>query len=180
DWRIVGGYVAGGLVALGLFALARVVLGKAGVLIAMGLAPFAGLALPERLHLNVERRGHPFACGLLCVCLSLTAGIAGPLLDLFFVRSGMGRQRVVATKAVTQTFSHLLKIVYFGALARGAQADVALVPAVAMVVAALAGTRLSANVLERMSDVAFRLWTRRVIVVLGVLYLASGIGALRG
>lgn len=41
------------------------------------LAPFAGLALPKRLHLNVERRGHSFACGLACICLSLTAGVPG-------------------------------------------------------------------------------------------------------
>lgn len=179
DWRIVGGYVAGGLVALGIFALARVVLGKAGVLIAMGLVPFAGLALPEKLHLNVERRGHSFLCGLACICLSLTAGVAGPLLDVFFVRSKMTRHRVVATKATTQTFGHFLKIVYFGTLVRGTHADVALPLAAAMVATALAGTSLSGRVLERMSDSAFRRWTRRVIVALGAVYLVSGMTALR-
>lgn len=178
-WRIAGGYVAGGLVALAFFSMARVVLGKAGVLIAMGIVPFAGLALPERLHLDVERRGHSFLCGLACVCLSLTAGVAGPLLDVFFVRSKLTRHRVVATKAVTQTFSHLLKIVYFGALVRGTHAELALPVAAATVAAALAGTRLSGRVLERMSDNAFRLWTRRVIMALGAIYLVSGMTALR-
>ena len=180
DLRILAGYVAGGFVALALFAMAHVVLGKAGVLIAMGLAPFAGLALPKRLHLNVERRGHAFACGLACICLSLTAGVAGPLLDLFFVRSTMSRHRVVATKAATQTFGHPLKIVYFGSLVRGTKADLDLGIAAMMVAMALCGTALSGRVLERMSDGDFRKWTRRVIVTLGAVYLVSGVSALRG
>jgi len=180
DLRILGGYVAGGLGALAFFAVAHVVLGKAGVLIAMGLAPFAGLALPERLHLNVERRGHAFACGLACVSLALTAGVAGPLLDVFFVRTTMTRHRVVATKAATQTFGHLLKIVYFGHLVRGGEGG----PGAAVVAlrgaAAVCGTAASSKALERMSDGVFRTWTRRVIVTLGVVYLATGVHALRG
>jgi uncharacterized membrane protein YfcA len=178
DWRIVRGYAAGALVALGAFTLARVVLPKPAVLIAMGVAPFIGLALPERVVLNVERRGHSFACGLACAALSLTAGIAGPLLDIFFVRSGMNRHRVIATKALTQVLSHFLKIVYYGAIvaAPGAALDMAV--AAMMVGTAFVGTSLSGRVLERMSDASFRAWTRRVIMALGVVYLATGVASL--
>lgn len=180
DWRVVRGYAMGALLALAVFAVARLVLSKPAALIAMGLTPFAGLALPERLHLNVERRGHSLACGFLCVCLALTAGIAGPVLDLFFVRSRMGRHRVVATKALTQVLSHLLKIFYFGRLVGGAQGHVDPWLATTMVVLAFVGTSLSATVLERMSDASFRQWTRLTIVALGVVYLASGVSALLG
>jgi len=174
DWRIVRGYAIGALAALGAFTLARVVLPKPAVLIAMGIAPFVGLALPERVYLNVERRGHSFACGLACAALSLTAGIAGPLLDIFFVRSRMTRHRVIATKAVTQVLSHLLKIVYYGVIVgTGAALDAAL--AATMVVTAFVGTSLSGYVVERMTDASFRSWTRRVIVALGLVYLTSGV-----
>ena len=171
-WPIVAAYVGGGLVAVALFAALQVRLGKAGALLAMGVTPFLGLALPARLRLDVTRRGHGAACGLACVALSLTAGIAGPILDLFFVRSRMSRHQVVATKALTQAFSHLLKVGYFGVLA--AQAEVPWPLAAPMAVLALAGTRLSRGVLERMSDASFRQWTRRTILTLGVIYLAAG------
>ncbi len=147
DWRVAGGYAAGALIALGLFVATRLVVGKCVALIAIGVTPFIALALPESLQLNVERRGHPFACGLVCLALSLAAGIAGPILDLFFVRSKMTRHAVVATKAMTQSLSHLLKIVYFG------------------------------PVLERISDTAFRQWTRWTVMTLGAVYLGSGVNA---
>ena len=178
DWRIAGGYAVGALVALALFALARIVLSKPHALIAMGLTPFVGLALPERLHLNVERRGHSFACGLVCVALALTAGIAGPILDLFFVRSRMPRHAVVATKAITQTMTHLLKIVYFAALVGSITSLAEPVLAATMVILAFVGTSLSKRVLERMTDASFRAWTRWTVMSLGAVYLIGGIRGL--
>ena len=178
DWRIAGGYAAGALVALGLFAVARVVLSKPHALIALGLMPFVALALPERLHLNVERRGHSFACGLVCIALALTAGIAGPILDLFFVRSRMARHAVVATKAITQTMTHLLKIVYFAALVGSITSLAEPVLAATMVVLAFIGTSLSKRVLERMTDASFRAWTRWTVMSVGTVYLIGGIRGL--
>jgi uncharacterized membrane protein YfcA len=115
-----------------------------------------------------------------CVCLALTAGIAGPTLDLFFVRSKMGRHRVIATKAFTQTMSHLLKIVYFARLVGGTEGHVDPWLAATMVGLAFVGTSFSGYVLERMSDASFRAWSRRTIVTLGVVYLASGVSELIG
>jgi len=116
DWRVFRGYAIGAAIALSFFAATHLVVGKAAAMILMGLTPFVVLALPEKLHLNVERRGHSTLCGLVCLALSLTAGIAGPILDVFFVRSKMSRHAVVATKALTQTMSHLIKIIYFGGM----------------------------------------------------------------
>ena len=144
----------------------------------MGLTPFVTLWLPERLHLNVERRGHPFACGLVCSALALTAGVSGPILDIFFVRSKMTRHTVVATKATTQCFSHIMKIVYFGAVVEIAGGHVDVWMGVMMVALAIAGTSISRHVLERMNDVSFRLWTRYTVLTLGVFYLGDGIAML--
>jgi uncharacterized protein len=175
DWRVAAGYAAGAAVALGLFAIARLVVGKSAALIVIGLTPFVALALPERLHLNVERRWHPFACGIVCLGLSLAAGIAGPMLDLFFVRSNMTRHATVATKATTQSLSHLIKIVYFGSVIAVQGTEVRPWLAAALVPLAFAGTSLSRHVLERMSDESFRRWTRWTITTLGAIYLVSGL-----
>ena len=177
DWRVFKGYAAGAFVALALFAIAGLVVGKPAALIALGLTPFIALALPQRLHLNVERRWHSFACGIVCMALSLTAGISGPLLDVFFVRSTMKRHAVVATKAITQSLSHCLKIVYFGGVLAVEGGAVSPWLAAAMVLLAFAGTSLSRPVLERISDESFRWWTRWGVLALGAIYLASGVNA---
>jgi uncharacterized membrane protein YfcA len=174
-WRVFRGYVLGALVATGVFVVLQFVVSKPVALIAMGLTPFLALALPEKLHLNVERRGHPFACGAVCSALSLTAGVSGPILDVFFVRSQLGRHAVVATKAMTQSFSHLLKIAYFGGVVATGRGTVDPWIGAMMVALAVAGTSLAAPVLRRMDDQAFRKWTRWTVSALGVFYLASGV-----
>ena len=175
DWRVFRGYALGALGATAAFALLQLVVSKAAALIAMGFTPFVSLMLPEKLHLNVERRGHSSACGAICTILSLTAGVSGPILDVFYVRSKMTRHAVIATKATTQSFAHMLKIAYFGVLVAGARGEVDAWLAAMMVVLAFAGTTLSGPVLKRMDDKSFRMWSRWTISVLGVVYLASGV-----
>jgi uncharacterized membrane protein YfcA len=178
-WRIFGGYAVGAAVAVAVFMLMRVVLDKPSAFIALGLTPFIALALPERLHLNVERRGHAFACGVVCTGLSLTAGVAGPVLDTFFVRSKMSRHAVIATKAATQSLTHAIKVAYFGSLVAGTPGvDVDMVAAALMVVLAFVGTTISRRVLERMTDASFRTWTTWTVRGLGVVYLVSGVAGL--
>jgi uncharacterized protein len=176
DWRVFRGYAIGSLAALAAFTAVQLVVSKPVALIVLGLTPYVGLALPERLHLNVERRGHSTACGVICSALQLVAGVSGPILDVFFVRSGMDRKTVVATKSVTQTFGHLLKIGYFGLLV-AAPGPLGLDPLlVAMMVAlAFVGTTLSRSVLERMNDADFRRWTRWTVMGTGLVYLGSGV-----
>lgn len=177
DWRVVAGYAAGAGVVSAIFMLLHVAVDKAAALIAMGLTPFAALALPSRLQLDVARRWHPFACGALCTVLALTAGVAGPILDVFFARSTMSRHRVVATKAATQSLSHILKIAYFGGVVGVARDSVPLWLAVSVVLLAVTGTSASRRLLERISDASFRAWTRWVIMAIGAVYLASGLSA---
>jgi uncharacterized protein len=175
DWRVFRGYAMGAFSAFAFFALVKLVVSKPIALIVMGLTPFITLALPERLHLNVERRGHPFSCGVICSALALTAGVSGPILDVFFVRSKMSRHAVVATKAMTQSLSHISKILYFGAFAVLEGANVHPVLGAMMVALAFAGTSLAQPVLKRMNDQSFRFWTRWTVMSLGIFYLISGV-----
>jgi uncharacterized membrane protein YfcA len=178
DWRVFRGYLYGAIVTTILFAVVKFVVSKPIALVAMGLTPFVTLALPEKLHLNVERRGHATACGIICSALSLTAGVSGPILDIFFVRSKMGRHAVIATKAMTQSLSHIMKIAYFGAFVSVEGGSVHPALATTMVVLALIGTSLSKHVIARMDDQSFRFWTRWTVMTLGLFYLASGVWSL--
>ena len=175
DWRVFRGYLLGALLSTAIFAVLQLVVSKPAALVAMGLTPFIALSLPERLHLNVERPGQPFACGAICSALALTAGVSGPILDVFFVRSKMGRHAVIATKAMTQSLSHILKIAYFGAFVAVEGGNVHPGLAAMMILLAFTGTSLSKHVVSRMSDKSFRTWTRWTVMVLGLFYLASGV-----
>jgi len=179
DWRIFRGYVYGAMTMLAIFAVMKFVVSKPVAFIVMGVTPFIALLLPEELHLNVERKGQPYACGTICSALALLAGVSGPILDTFFVRSKMGRHAVVATKAMTQSFSHISKIIYFGVFAAiEGSAEVNPWLGTMMVLLAFAGTSISRHVLERMNDKSFRLWTRWTVMTLGAFYLGSGIWSL--
>jgi uncharacterized membrane protein YfcA len=176
DWRVFRGNFYGSLLALAIFTVLQLVGSRLVVYLFLGLTPFVSYVLPPRLKLNVDRKGHPFVCGLSCTGLQLLSGIAGPLLDVFFLQSKMTRHQVVATKASTQTMSHLLKIFYFGFLIGAEQrGSVEWWMAVSMILVAMAGTSASRGVLERMTDVNFRKWTRGTVTLIGLFYLGNAV-----
>ena len=183
DWRVFRGYAWGAMLALGAFSAVQLVVSKPVAYILLGVTPFVSYVLPARLTLNVDTRGHALFCGVICTALQLVAGVSGPLLDVFFVKSKMDRRAVVATKAMSQTLGHLIKITYFGTIAwlASAQAKDAVgialsIPlAVTCVVLAFTGTSLSKRVLEKISDADFRLWTKWTVLTMGVIYLGNGI-----
>lgn len=180
DWRVFRGICYGALLVLAVFSVLQLAGSRPVVYLVLGMTPFISYLLPASLKLNVDRRGHPFVCGVVCTVLALLAGVSGPLLDVFFLTSKLDRRGVVATKAASQTFSHLVKIVYFGLLLASAHGRVDWWFALLMVGLAVTGTSLSRKVLEAMSDTDFRVWTRRVVSVIGVFYLANGLWALAG
>jgi len=174
DWRVFRGYAAGSLTAVAIFAFVQMVASKPVALLMLGLMPFIGLALPEKLVLNVERPYHSTACGFICTGIALVAGVSGPVLDIFFIRSKMSRHSVVSTKALSQTLTHLSKIAFFGGVAVSTGADVPPLVAALMIALAFGGTTLSRTVLERIDDSRFRQWTRWTVTGVGSVYLISG------
>lgn len=178
NWQVFRGNFYGSMLILAVFCVLQLVASRAVVYLALGITPFVSYVLPPKLKLNVDRPWHPFLCGLSCTGLQLLSGVAGPLLDVFFLQSKMTRHQVVATKASTQTMAHLLKILYFGVLLGTSQGSVEWWLAIAMIVIAMAGTSASRGVLERMTDVNFRRWTRITVTVIGSVYLVNGIALL--
>jgi uncharacterized membrane protein YfcA len=169
-WRGFRFYVAGALVAFGALFSLHYVPDPLVVFLGLGLAPFLAPLVPERL-MNFERPTAALLCGFNVAAVQLLAGAAGPLLDVAFVRTTLTRHQVVATKAVTQVFSHMLKLAYFIPALEGGHITPALVALVLL--ATLVGTRLGTLVLARMSDDSFRRYTRWLISSIGVVYLCK-------
>jgi uncharacterized membrane protein YfcA len=178
-WRIFFVYVIGAVISFAIMRYVAIVPSKAAVYIGLGAMPFAIELLPAHLRPNIEWRGVPFITGVLTTVIQLLTGVGGLFLDIFFQKSMLDRKTTIATKAVTQTFSHVVRAVYFGSFVGIADAVPlwTYVPAIAL---SIAGTTLAAQVLERMTDVGFRQWTRRVIFAVSAVYLVRGLMLLAG
>ena len=172
-WRIFWLYVAGAFLAFLAMRAIAFVPDKAMVYLALGVMPFVIELLPASARPNIEWRGVPFITGVLTTLVQLIAGVGGQFLEIFFQKSMLDRKTTVATKAVTQTFAHLLRLIYFGSLA-GHMDVVPLWAHTSAILLAVAGTSLAPFVLERLTDVGFRQWTRWIILAISVVYLARG------
>jgi uncharacterized membrane protein YfcA len=175
DWRIVGVYAVGAFVAAGVVGSIALEPTKAGLYLLMGLVP--GLVwLPQGwVKVDASRPPQAFIAGVSVTGMNLTAGVAGPLLDVFFVRTALTRHAIVATKAATQVFSHLMKVVVYGAplLAAGGKG---LPPAWVFAFAvplSMLGTAAGGLVLDRLSDVNFKRYLRLILTVIGAAYLVQ-------
>jgi uncharacterized protein len=174
DWKIIGLYSLGALPAILIPIFLAYVPDKPVMLITLGIVPWMAAALPASLALDATKPRHAVACGFSVAGLQLVAGVAGPLLDVFFVRSKLDRRAVVATKATTQAISHTLKVGYYGVLI--AQVEPLGIDVYgAAVVAAVIGTTLAGPILERMSDDRFRRWTKTIVLVIGTISIAQGV-----
>ncbi len=178
QWPIVAWYGGGAAIATLIFCAARVAPKKPFTLVALGLLSLAGLLMPSRFAPNILRRGDAIGCGALCTSLQLIAGVSGPIFDVFFVKSEMGRKEVVATKAAIQTLGHFLKVAYFGQLLTAGGSEVAPLALAIAVVMAMSGTQLSRTVLDAISDAQFRRWTRSLVAAIASFYLAHGVALL--
>jgi uncharacterized membrane protein YfcA len=175
QWRVTGYFALGAINAALGFAVIAAVPAKSVALIILGLLPFVGLLLPRRLTPDITRPGHGFGCGIVSTSLQLMAGVSGPVLDVYFIRTNLDRKQMVATKATIQAFGHFLKVAYFGQLLASG-ADTVAPTAIALAIAlALIGTQLSRRVLDAISDAQFRTWTRRLITVIAAIYLIQGL-----
>jgi uncharacterized membrane protein YfcA len=172
-WRIFFLYVAGAVLSFAVMRWFAFVPDKAFVYLALGALPFVVELLPAAARPNIEWRGVPFVTGLLTTIVQLLVGVGGLFLVIFFQKSALDRKTTVATKAVTQTFAHVLRGVYFGSFLNFTEA----VPVAAYgpaILLAILGASLAPYVLERLTDANFRVWTRRIIFVVAATYLARG------
>ena len=180
-WPILLYFCLASAVAAGVVACMAFTPSPTLVFLLLGLVPMLVWLPRDWVQLDAARRPHALAAGFLVTGLNLTAGVAGPLLDIFFVRTALTRHQIVATKAATQVFSHLAKILVYGAPLFWAHKSASLPPLWVFGVAiplSMAGTALGGWALDRMTDVDFKRWTAWIVTAIGAFYLAKALGDL--
>jgi uncharacterized membrane protein YfcA len=172
-WSAVIAYILGCAVALVLWSLTRYVPSKPIALLLLGLTPFLVRLAPGSRRPDPESVPQGMIYGTACMTLILLTGVAGPLIDTFFLGGRLDRREIVATKAMCQIFGHAAKLLYFGAVIDQA-ASVDPIVAVLAVVASMIGTTLAAKVLLAMTDQQYRAWANRIITAIAGYYVAHG------
>ena len=175
QWPIVAMFALGSFLIAGAVAQIAYEPTRATLFLLMGLAPLL-IWLPQRwVNLDAARPLQAVLAGAGVTGVNLTAGVAGPLLDIFFVRTALTRHEIVATKAATQVFSHLMKIVVYGAplFARGGKGMPPWWVFALAVPLSMVGTVAGGYVLDRLSDVNFKRYLRLIVTVIGAVYMVQ-------
>jgi len=174
SWRVMGFYLIGSALAVAVLAIAAFSPSKLAVFLLLGLLP--GLLWIPRswFAFDAARPFHAIACGLGVTGMNVAAGVSGPLLDLFFVRTALTRHQIVATKALTQVIAHAVKVIYYGVPAVITAQAIDLPPLwffLAAAPLAIAGTWVGTRILSRFEDAQFKRWTKWIVTGVGALYL---------
>lgn len=177
-WDILGWQLLGAIPAIGIMLLVAFTPNKAQLFLALGVLPLL-LWLPKGvLAGDAEKPLHAILCGAMVMGLNLSAGVAGPALDFFYVKTALTRKAIVATKAVTMLASHLVKIGYFGIPLLRAEGFSDL-PSIWVLIfaipAVVLGTKIGTSLLDRFSDVGFRKYTRILVTIVGAIYVLRGL-----
>ena len=172
NWSIVATLIVGNIIALAGLVFVAFVPDRITVLLALGLLPYIAWALPKNAALDVSKKPIGLLAGMVVVATNLLAGVGGPLLDVFFQRVDMTRHQVVATKALAQSLGHISKVIFFGFLTVSASNDwpVLWLVLIAMT-ASVTGTTLGKKILDKINDEIFFLWTQRILLSVGAVFI---------
>jgi uncharacterized protein len=179
DWRVFRRYALGALAG---FLVLLVVAWRPearAVYLFLGLTAMLVWMPKSWLRLDILQRGQAELAGFAVQALNTLGGVAGPLLDIFFVTTEMDRRAIVATKSVTQVLAHLVKIVFWGVPVMAAAGEAAFPPVWFFVLAvplSMLGTTLGGKLLERMSDVDFKRAMKWLVTAIGAAMLLKAAG----
>ena len=172
NWSIVATIIVGNIVALAGLVFVAFVPDRITVLLALGLLPYIAWALPKNAALDVTKKPIGLLAGMVVVATNLLAGVGGPLLDVFFQRVDMTRHQVVATKALAQSLGHISKVIFFGFLTVSASNDWPVIWLVLIAMtASVTGTTLGKKILDKINDEIFFLWTQRILLSVGAVFI---------
>jgi uncharacterized membrane protein YfcA len=172
-WRILPGYLLGAALALAGFISVVLVPEPAVILLTIGAFPWLARALRSLHGLDITRGATSVVCGALVTAAQLFAGASGPVLDVFYLNTRLNRHQIIASKAVTQTLGHLLKLIYYGLIVGVTEPIPGWFLAVAVATAVL-GTRIGTLLLTHVDDTQFRRVSGWVILALGALCMVQG------
>lgn len=174
QWRILPAYLVGTSAALTAFMALTLVPDSGLVLIALGVFPFLARIVPRARGLDINNTPTAIAGGFVVTSAQLIAGASGPLLDVFYLNSSLTRHQIVASKAVTQTLGHLIKLGYYGLFIGVLESIPGWFYLVAMLTA-VAGARIGTRLLDKLKDDTFRQISSSVILAIAGICIAKGV-----
>lgn len=173
QWHVLPPYLAGAALAVAGFAAVRLAPDPGVVLMLVGAMPFAARLTPRLGSLDMNHRPTAVLCGVIVTAAQLLAGASGPLLDMFYVNSTLTRHEIVASKAITQTLGHLLKIGYYGLLIGNVDVLPLWLYPLAMATA-VAGSRVGTRLLDMLPDATFRRVSGWFILSIAAICIVKG------
>ena len=173
-WQLLPHYLLGSATAIAVATYLMLIPDPAWVLIFIGLFAWGGQWSQSLKGLNITKPLTTVVCGFSVTFAQLIAGAAGPLLDVFYLNSGLGRQSIVANKALTQTIGHALRIVYYGLLI-SVESELVWWIFPLVIAAAVAGTRTGVGILEHWHDVGFQRISRQIILTIATVCIVRGV-----
>ena len=174
QWQILPAYLIGSGVALAGFMAFALVPDPGVVLILVGVFPWLARIVPNLKGLDINRPSTSFACGITVTSAQLIAGASGPLLDVFYLNSALSRHQIVASKALTQTLGHLIKLGYYGVFI-GVVENMATWFYFAAMATAVLGARIGTRLLDKLEDDTFRRVSGWVILTIAGICVVSGV-----
>ena len=118
------------------------------------------LTEPPKNSLSINESGHKLKAwyimpaGFLKAFVSGLVGTTGPVLNPFYLRYGLVKEQLLATKATHVVIIHLVKIITYGAFAALSREEV--VAGLAIGIAAIPANLVGKAILSRMSPDQFR------------------------
>ncbi len=167
-------YLIGAVIAVFLLFLIAWRPEKLLVFFLLGMVPLLVWLPTNIIHLDAQKPAHAVLAGFLVTALNTFAGVAGPALDVFFVRTHLTRHQIVATKSITQVIAHFVKIVFWGGVffdgftAQNSGLFFALVLAMPL---SIMGTWFGSKILNRLHDKIFLQWVKVLVTLIGLIYL---------
>lgn len=144
------------------------------VLLLLGLMPLVVWIPRDFFHFDATIPLHAFLAGVMATSLTTFAGVAGPVMNVFFVHARMTRQEIVATMSLAQASSHMVKVAFWASAAYAASRGQLHMLTILYLLAAplsIAGTKVGSNILQRMSHNTFVGGVKWLVSALGVIYL---------
>lgn len=163
SWTILLPMVAGSVVGVVVGSQVVVNLPESGYQFVMGLFILIMTWLPP-LKSAPRIRGKFFWLGGISTALSLIVGATGPLLAPFFLKEGLKKETIIATKAGGQAATHLLKVGFFSLV--GFELGKYGLLFAGMVVAVTLGTWCGKLLLGRVSERMFIILFKVLITIL--------------
>ena len=140
----------------------------------LGLIPLMVWLPKHWFNFDVEKAPQAALAGAMVSGLNVVAGIAGQVLEIFFVRANWDRKAIVANGSIVSAMAHIVKIGVWAGPALFIAQDHPLPPVWLMAVAipiSMLGTWLGGKVLHRLSDINFRAMLKWILTGLGMIML---------